>query len=138
MAPSTAAGCANGSRWVSVGIGSHPNMRPRTAAQAQAPGRIRVGLLSRLAEAAGLNDGGVPYWGEATERLDMGDKEKASPDDAQKVRLTEPTSREGVDLSEHVRKGTDPFPVVNVAPEDVQPAVSPDPPPASDGPGEDG
>jgi hypothetical protein len=78
------------------------------------------------------------HWQETTEGLEMADNEKASPDGAEKVRLAEPTRGDGVDLSEHVRKGTDPFPVVNMAPEDVQPAVSPDPPPAGEPPAGDG
>lgn len=34
-----------------------------------------------------------------------------------------------VELSEHFRKGTEVFPIVNMAPDDVQPLLSADPPP---------
>ncbi len=64
----------------------------------------------------------------------MADKDRPTPDELQKVNLAEPTDERGVDLSEHVRKGTDRFPVVNMAPEDVQPAVSADPPAAPPAP----
>lgn len=74
----------------------------------------------------------MPHWDETTEGFQVADREKTSPDDVQKLRLTEPTDPSGVDLSEHFRKGTDPFPVVNMAPEDVQPAVSADPPPGTE------
>lgn len=46
----------------------------------------------------------------------------------EEVRLTEPAERQSIELGEHFRKGTDPFPIVNVAADEVQPSVSADPP----------
>lgn len=58
-------------------------------------------------------------------------KPQAEPDE---VHLAEPTDRRTVELGESHRKGTGLFPVVNMAPEDVQPSVAPDSPPGTEPP----
>lgn len=63
----------------------------------------------------------------------MPDDKKAQkrPTSDKEVRLAEPADkRNAVELGEAFRKGTDPFPTVSVAPDQVTPSLSADPPPA--------
>ena len=59
----------------------------------------------------------------------MPEDSPAEPQPDEPIRLTEPTEREAVELAEDFRKGTDPFPVVNVSSDEVTPSLSADPPP---------